>query len=475
MLLGLLGLIVLLLVLRFHTKQVSVKVGDIFSSNIKAPYSGTDSFLTDKARQKAREDAPIVYETSDSLVQQRKAAVEGWFTNFQSWLGDMVAVWEQDTEILEGKYRFRGLNTTWKQLISEAEMAQALVRRGISDEITATVAFMILDTYMPANTAHAIGETVDAADFKKAFTDIVYTLFEEGTDEKALSKTRTSALTAIKKKSLLSALKTEVAGKLLDKFLLPTIAVDEASTEENRRLAASIVPDVHITRGEVLFAKGASVTAEDITHLTALGLLKGAGGESAFSFPSLLIYATLCIIVTGIWLLLFEKPSLLRLGTMGKLTVIYAVSVILAFAFSFFKAEGAPVLFALLCAAEEGKKEHSVGALLFSVMVLPVLLDTDAPFGAEGMITGASLLMGGICACGAIHIPKGTEKSMLPAGILGGTVIGIIRLCPLLWENASGVKLMMGFGFPFLGGLLAAILGVVIRPILRRLSEFDRK
>lgn len=470
LLLGLLCLIVLLLVLRFSTKQISVKAGDKFSSDISAPFTGTDSFLTDKARQKARESAPVVYETSAALVKEYETAAENWFAGLEGWFADMAAVWEQDTEILENKYRFRGLDASWKELVPENKMAEALKRRGLSEEISVTVAYLILDKYMPANTAHTIGEKVTASDFKAAFTEAVYPLLEEGVAEKDLAKRQTTAKNNIKKKSLLSSLKTEVAGKLTDRFLLPTVTVDEAATEENRRLAAATVGDVRITRGETLFKKGAVVTAEDITHLTSLGLLKGAGAGAAFSFPALAVYAFMCVLASWLWILVFDKRTLLRTGAMYSLTLTYAAAALLAFAFSYFKAEAAPVLFAVLSASEEGRKEHTAGALIFSILVLPVILDTDMPFGAASFTTGASLSIGGLCVCAACHLSKGSKAGILSAGLLGGTAIGVVRLCPLLWENVSGLRLAGEFGIPFLSGLLAAVLAVLFRPVAARLN-----
>lgn len=471
LLLALLCVIVLLLVLRFKPKQISVKAGESFPSDVTAPYTGTDSFLTDRARQTARENATVVYVTSTALVNEQKTAVEDWFTRFEGWIGDMEAVWDEGAETLDGKARFRGLNVTWRDLVSEQEMTVALVRRGLADEISVTVAYLILDKYMPANTIHPVGEKISADDFKKAFTDVVYPLMETGIDAAGLSRAKEKAKTDIKKKSLLSAMKTEVAGKLVEKYVCPTITVDETATEANRRMAASTVADVRITRGQVLFKKGDTVTAEDITHLTSLGLLKGASKASAFSFPALLIYGSFCVFMTGLWILLFEKRLFLRTGQLLALIVAYALTALFAFGFSYLEAGAAPVLFAFLCAAEEGKKEHSAGALIFSVLLLPVLLDTDVPFGAEGFVTGASLLMGGLCASCMLYFSKDEKRSILPAGILGGTVMGIIRLCPLLWEGASASLCMMGFGFPFLGGLLAAILAVLARPLFKRLRE----
>lgn len=474
LLLGLLCLIVLLLVLRFRTKQISVKAGDTFSSDITAPFSGTDSFLTDKARQQARESAPAVYETSAVLVKEHEAAAENWFNAFDGWLADMAAVWDQGAETLENKYRFRGLDASWKELVPESQMAEALKRRGISEEVSVTVAYLILDKYLPAAQAHPIGEKVTASDFKKAFTESVYTLMEEGVSEEDLLKKQTNAKNAIKKKSLLSSLKTEVAGKLVDRFLLPTVTVDQTATEENRRLAAATVADVRVTRGEVLFKKGAVVKAEDITHLTSLGLLKGSGEGAAFSFPALAVYAALCMIATGLWIVVFDKRTLFNTGAMYAMTAAYALAALLAFAFSYFKAEAAPVLFAVLAASEAGRKEHTAGALFFSALVLPVLLDTDLPFGAESFVTGASLAVGGFCACAVFHLSGSKKAGVLTAGLVGGAVIGLVRLCPLLWENASGLSLIGEFGLPFLGGIAAAVFAVLFRPVLSRLNAAGR-
>ena len=160
---------------------------------------------------------------------------------------------------------------------------------------------------------------------------------------------------------------------------------------------------------------------------------------------------------------------------MCALTANYALAVLFAFGCSYVKSSVAPVLFAVLIASEEGKKEHTAGALLFSVMALPVLLDADMPFGAESFSFGASLLIGGLCVCAFCHFPRTGKKEFLPCAVLGGLVIGFARVCPMLWEHASGFGIVREFGFSFLGGVLAAVLAFFFRPFHKKLRAPDDK
>ena len=468
-LLGLLVLTVVLLVLRFHTGTVKLGIGDTVTSDITAPYTGTDTYLTEKKRQEARLKVASVYVADASLAAECKAGIEQWFSACSGWIADMVNVWEADAETLEGKYRYNP--TPWKDMVPEDDMEKALRKRGISQELSTAVAYVILDTYMPTGKAHTIGEVPDLSDFETVLLDTVMPYLEEGLTETGLSAARTKAKAAMKKVTFkVAALKTELAANLIDRYMQVTVREDTQATEQARSAAAAEIPDVTVKRGETILAKGTVITAEELAHLEALGLTDSADTEKQYSFGALALYSTLVWLAAGGFLLLFEKRTIISIATMLRFTILHAVSLLLAFIFSFRRPEMAPVLFALLAFADTGDQQKAAGALVIESLLLPVLLNPDTPFGEASFTYAAAMLVGGTTVLGVMFIGKGVRR-LLVAGIAGGLSMGLVCLCPLLWESAGAVSCVRGFGYPFIGGILAGILAGLARLARQKLEK----
>ena len=122
-----------LMCLRYPDARLNVQAGDVLTEDVVYPFSTTDAFRTDELRQAARDRVEPVYRLDDSIVAGQSAAIDGWFTQYDLFLKEMVLRWEESAQEYTGGYLYN--QTAWNALVKEPELQSKLNEYGVSDAV----------------------------------------------------------------------------------------------------------------------------------------------------------------------------------------------------------------------------------------------------------------------------------------------------------------------------------------------------
>lgn len=447
--------------------KMRLSEGDKLTKNVLAPYTGTDEYMTEKARRVARERTETVYVIDEAAVGRQESAIESWFTSCEAFMNDMLTVWKNGARVVEGSTLYN--DTNWRTLAPEVNLEKALEKRGISKELGTQAAYALLNAYLPTGRVRDKDAAVDISPLKDAVREAVFPVLEAGVTSRSLSSACTKAKNTMKKTSLASALKTELAENLIDRYMAVTVTADETATEAKRAAEAAAVNPVKMVRGQVILKKDTVIDADDIAHLTALGLIKGAEGEKS-GFVPLFLYASLSLLGVLLHMVLADKRLILG----GRETELFflsaAVSELIVFLCALWEPQAAPVLLPVLLAGTLLKKEQAATAALFSALLLPILACTDGAFSKEAFASAAAVYTGGMAAVFALSKGAKSPLKIMGAGLTGGAAGALIRLFSLLYREGSTFDCIAGAGLTLFGGLIAGGIAVLLRPVLVKLT-----
>lgn len=452
--------------------KLRLSAGDRLTKSVLAPYTGTDEYMTEKARRAARDRTATVYVTDEASVGRQESAIENWFSNCEAFMRDMLAVWKSGARSIEGDTIYN--DATWRTIAPELELEKSLVKHGVSRELSVQAAYAMLNAYLPTGRVREKTADADISPFKNAFCGAVYPVLEAGVSSRSLSSSMTKAKNAMKKTNLSSALKTELSENLIDAFMAVTVTADEDATEKARQEAAAAVRPVKLVRGQVVLKKDTVLDADDIAYLSSLGMLRDAEGQRAGFFP-LLLYFALVSLGLLIVVVLFDKRLLL--GRKEKLCFLAAAAAGEAFSllFAFLEPQAAPLLLPVLLTGSLLKKEQAGTAAAFSALTLPLIALKSGAFGADAFIVAAAVFTGGMMSVLSLNNGRRSPAKLLASGLAGGAVAALVRLCPLLYAKESAFACIAGAGLLFLGAILAAFIAMLLKPFITKMLSAGAK
>ncbi|MBQ3277530.1 MAG: HDIG domain-containing protein [Oscillospiraceae bacterium] len=447
------------LCLRYPNVKVDVQAGDVLTEDVTYPFSGADAFRTDELRQAARDRVQPVYRLDESIVSAQSDALSAWFTQYDLFLKEMVLRWEADAQEYSGRLYNQ---TDWSVLVTQPELQSKLIEYGLGDVMDTIVAYSLLNTYLPRSSLHAAGSVPDTEPLKTALSDAILTGMQAGVKESELETARYRAKEKMKQTSLPAVSKTELAGNLIDKFFVTSAVVDEVETEKVRSAAADDVSAVTVKKGDVLFRKGTTLSARDIVHLVALDMLGTEGDRSPYG--SYLMYLLPIFLVYGLYLLLFERTTLLSPLVMVRLSLLLMLNLVVTWLFTLFESRIAPALLGVLMIAATHEKRTALSASVLVALTAGPLLPATGLMAGETFALVAAVLLTGVTAVGLMTVDN-KRTTMVPAAIIGGGIGGIGPAMPALLSGSGWLVCVTAFGLFFVGVMIALVLGLGLTAI----------
>ena len=447
------------LCLRYPDVKLDVQAGSVLTEDVTYPFSGTDAFRTDELRQAARDRVQPVYRLDEGIVSAQSDALAAWFTQYDLFLQEMVLRWEADAQEYNGRLYNQ---TDWSVLITQPELQSKLIEYGLSDAMDTIVAYSLLNTYLPRSSLHDAGSVPDTAPLKTALSDAIVTGMQAGVKESELETARYRAKEQMKQTSLPAVSKTELAGNLIDKFFVTSAVVDEVETEKVRSAAADDVSAFTVRKGDILFRKGTTLSARDIVHLVALDMLVTEADRSPYG--SYLLYLLPIFLVYGLYLLLFERETILSPLVMVRLCLLLILNLAITWVFTLFESRIAPVLLGVLMIAATHEKRTALGAGVLVALTAGPLLPAAGLMAGETFALAAAVLLAGVTAVGIMTVDS-KRTTMVPAAIIGGGVGGIVPAVPALLSGSGWLVCVTAFGLFFVGVMIALVLGLGLTAI----------
>ena len=447
------------LCLRYPDVRLEAAAGDVLSEDVVYPFSGTDAFRTDELRQAARDRVQPVYRLDEAIVSGQTQALDRWFDQYDLFLKDMVLRWEEGAQEYTG-YLYN--QTAWNVLVKETELQSKLNEFGLSDALDTVMAYSLLNTYLPRSSLHAAGSMPDTEPLKIAIQKAVLTRMQAGVKESELESARYQAKEQLKQTSLPAVSKTELAGNLIDKFLVSSDLVDEVETEKARSAAADDVIPVTVKKGDLLFRKGTTLSNKDILHLVALDMLKTEAGRG--SGGSYLLYLLPIYLVYGLYLLLFERETVLSPSVMVRLCLLLMLNLTVVWIFTLFESRIAPILLGTLMIAATHEKRTAMSAGVLIALTAGLLLPPSGILGGETFTLMAGALVAAVVIVCVLTVDD-KRTAMVPAAIIGGGVGGLVPAVPALLSGSGVLVSITAFGLFFVGAVIALVLAMGLTAI----------
>ncbi|MBQ7279042.1 MAG: HDIG domain-containing protein [Clostridia bacterium] len=444
----------LLLCLRYPDTRLNLQAGDVLSADLLYPYSGIDPYRTDWQRQVARDKTEPVYALDTKAVLDAEEGLSGWFDRYDLFLQEMVILWGQGAQEHDGK---RYNRTAWDSIILPPALAAKIEEYGLGEALDATMAYALLNGYLPQNSLHDAGETPDTGSLRAAITEAVLAPMQEGIRETDLSAAREQVKTALKQSALSAVEKTELAGNLIDLYLQPSLVVDQVQTEQKRSAAAAAVNPVSVRKGALLLPAGTTLSGEDISHLAALNMLEdGTASHRGLGFA---LYLIPIYCAFALYLLLAERETAFAPLVMVRLSLALMLTLALVWAFTLFESRIAPLLMGTLMIAATHEKKTARSANVLLSLTGGLFLPQGGLFGGETFAYAAAFLAAGQVAISLMSVDTRRTGSVLAAAVAGG-LGGLMVAAQVLLAGGGWLPAFLAFGLVFLGALLALVLSM---------------
>ncbi|HWQ58134.1 MAG TPA: hypothetical protein VN540_03870, partial [Clostridia bacterium] len=305
------------------------KAGEPSPETIYAPYAIVDEAATEALVASARENAKRVYAIDEALVSTYVSGGEGFFQALLSMRATALAALPAGTAAPDAE--------GWKNRLTAQDKAQlcAMTAPALDEDMLAGVL---------ASTPEQIQSLEDVVLSKLS------TALEAGLSEDGAASVRASCVREINAMTGFSGVLKQVASVVLDAYMKPTLALDEAATRAAQDEAAAAVTPVKIKKGELIVERGKAVTDEEYAILWGLGLVSTDEPDFTLNAGALIALIT-CFALYAAYLGLYRKEVLLELKKMLIICVLVVLTVALAFLAGKADARLSPALVAIMLCA----------------------------------------------------------------------------------------------------------------------------
>lgn len=451
---GVLVLCLLAYILRWRPQGVSLSAGDVVQEDITAPYFMEDEYLTERSRQKARQQVGDVYVSAPDTVDALRRKLKGRFGDLEAFLTDAATLWQQEAERFDGQYYYN--DKSWQSMLTEQGLGDRLTAHSLRDLVSTAVGYALLEEYVPKG-QRTSNQPVDMSALKEAFYGVLEPLWQEGVTSENEESLRQQAIGALKQTSLPAAVKTELAENIVKKYLTATAEVDEQATEEARELAAQAVAPVLLEKGQVILSAGTVMSQGDVSHLKTLGLLS-EGGTLGARLVSFCLHLLVCFGLYSLYLLLNCKRLLLSRKDMLSLTVTLGIATGLSLLAGAYFPRWLPFLLAVLVLGRKLEPTSLYPTAVLTALVLCPLGADEGLFSQEAFACVLSGLMGGLGAAVLFTLLSG-KQALVPATVAGGVLGALMRFLSGLYAGKEALVLLGELGCTFGGAVLSLVLG----------------
>ena len=421
----------LALMLGVTPEQHDIRVGLPAGMDILATKDVKDTVTTDKNRQIAAAQVEPSYKSVDNAV-----------------LPAVMSDMEDVLSALRGTLEQLGLEAL--DDVSEDSIDHMNAEMGLS--ITREQYEALLE-----EDAETLGQLFDET--RSLVRGLLNNTLLEGQENAAISSMSRS-LTASGWSPQLVAVACEVGRSCIR----PNMLIDEEATELNRQKAMDAVETVICVKGEVIVRRGEIVTEAQYQMLSSLGLLK----EDSLDIPLTAGIALILLLILGslaLYLLLYHK-ALLQPKSLGLISLIYTLVVLLSLGISYWSAYLMPVSLGMMLIAMLLDQR---AALYFNIalgMTVSLLAGASNDVFTMAMFSVAmmSLVSGPVVL--ALFKKSMQRTTALAAGVLVGASNFLVTLGVGLINSAELGTVLTNALWAVGSGVLSGVLCIGCQPLL---------
>ncbi|MDO4564529.1 MAG: HDIG domain-containing protein [Clostridia bacterium] len=458
--------VVLLLV--FKPVYYDVEAGQVATENIIAQNDAVDYASTDIARQAARDAVEPILRVDDELIEEQLERISEAVDRFDSFMIAAREIWDRNAIIL-GESRVRA-DIPWTTMITEENMQAMLNTYTLAEYLDSSIAFLILDEYLPIGIEREPGENPAVYILRDALLEEAREQMESGLDEDELQEAAIAIRNALPD-SIPQIVRSELALNICLDYLEPTWTEDLQATEEARVAAASLVPVVRISQNEILVEAGEVITESDIATLTSLNLIRTHDDDTAV-YIGMCLYAICLYACIWMFLVFFNREVFTSFKTMLSVSLIMILSQLVCFAAVHAETRIAPVLLVpLLLASLHDRKTAMSMNVLFGLSTAVIMgADYGTLFNEQALVWAcASIIMGQFAI--TLRERDRRRSGVLLAGLVSGAIGGLIPVARHIILGDSFLTAFISFGFVFAGAVIATVLTLGLTVVFEMLFD----
>ena len=445
-------------------RQYVISAGSIAKDTITAPRTVEDPLTTEALRESARNAVKPVYALSEETVD---TLMDGVNLFFRSLTGLRNAAEELRISTLPLYVDENGEEQpippeqdtrSWENVISQDTLLGLLTKLPVN----------VTDTSLGYALLNASEAELER--FRSIVTDTLSDRLSAGIDEQSLDRVKSEA----KKNIQITTLPVRIKGlgeTLYDSFMQVTITEDIVRTNEAREKAASAVEPVRLPRGTTIVSAGDTVTAAQMEILRSLDLVKGAN-VNRYLIVGIAVWQIVSYLLLFVSLKLLLPELYASAKGMLMLTLILAVTAVLAWPFYLFDPRIMPTVFAVLLTAillPRGTAEFVNIALSLSLCILSGGSGKTL-LSSESLLSLAAMLVSGQVT---ILLTGRSEQraSLIGAGLGGALAGGVILAAGSAMLKRTWIGILTHVGLHIGAALILSVFAVGLLGILE--TAFD--
>ena len=255
-----------------------------------------------------------------------------------------------------------------------------------------------------------------------------------------------------------------LVGKVVTRYLEPTMILDEEATEANRQKAADAVDPVIYKQGQNIVRSGEVVTASQYEMLSSLGLLTENEIDLAL-YAGLAAALALLLGALYAFLFVFEGNTMLDNRSLLLLSTILSLVTLLCLATKYISIYLMPVTLAALLIGVLLRPRIGFIANLAMALIC-VMMTVTVTQGATSLLFIALSAVSAACICNSIQKKRQSRLITLLCGLVTAACNVAAVLAAMLINNASMSKIYPALGYAAAGGLLPGVLCIGLQPAL---------
>lgn len=427
-------------------KRYDVAVDAEAAQTITAPRTIEDEAATEALRDAARNDTKTVYKLDQILVEQYTGGAEQLFN-------DIDAFRMEAEQIRVARIAGSGLKADgslsveeWQKILTEQELQQILARFTVG--LSAGEGWWLL--HVEESELQRLQDTV-LPKLKVAL--------QNGLEERALSARKTAFVQELNATSLSDTLKS-VGQKAFDAFLMPTFVPDAEATNQAREEAAAAVKSVEVKRGDVIVRQGEAVTQQQFELLSKLDLVRSHRTDAMLDIGAAL-YLICLFAVFAAYLILYRRRMVANRKHMLILSVMLALTVLLAFGLQALDGRITPSLIGVMLIAllVDGHIAMAANVLLAFFIGWMAGGQGSGMLGFDSVVMTTSMLAGGQVA---VYLLRGCQKrgTIITAGLFSGLVAALVILAAYVMAGRSVGNILISAAWAVGSSVLSAVLVV---------------
>jgi len=259
-----------------------------------------------------------------------------------------------------------------------------------------------------------------------------------------------------------------IGTEIVNEYLRPNLFSDEEATQKARAEAEASVPNVIVREGQSVIRQGEIVTEAQYAMLVSLGLVEGDDEFPWYTYASLAVFLGLMAFITGMYLVMFEKESILRQYHLLLLLVILLLTGVTSWLTQQLTPYLTPVILtAMLVACLFNRRMAMVAQVMLSLYVALLAYDSGA---AVMMPVAVSGVFAGTLAINLLN-KRSDRSAFIWVGFVAGAVQALIYAAFGVLSGASWSEIGQLSGCGLANGLLACMLALGTLPLWEALFQ----